>query len=186
MVALELAPLLFVRLGELRAAEWSEFDLIAAESRIPFERAKMDRAYVVPLSRQAVAILEELHGHTRAGRLLFQSLRSISRPISDNTLNAALRRLGYSKDEQAAHGFRAIASTRLNELSFPRDVIELQLAHRDRNKVRAAYNRAERLAERRTRTGSNAQPRFRQTDAAVRVPMLARATQRFRDRRWFQ
>lgn len=150
MAALELAPLLFVRPGELRGAEWTEFDLVAAEWRIPAERTKMDRAHVVPLSRQAVVILEELHGHTGAGRLLFPSLRSRTRPISDNTLNAALRRLGYGKDEQTAHGFRTIASTRLNELGFAPDVIELQLAHRDRNKVRAAYNRAERLAERRT------------------------------------
>jgi len=150
MAALELAPLLFVRPGELRGAEWTEFDLVAAEWRIPAGRTKMDRAHVVPLSRQAVVILEELHGHTGSGKLLFPSLRSRSRPISDNTLNAALRRLGYSKDEQTAHGFRTIASTRLNELGFAPDVIELQLAHRDRNKVRAAYNRAERLAERRT------------------------------------
>jgi len=150
MAALQLAPLVFVRPGELRNAEWSEVDLDAAEWRIPAGRMKMGREHVVPLSKQAVAILTELRGHTGAGELLFPSLRSAERPISDNTLNAALRRLGYSKDEQTAHGFRTIASTRLNELGFHPDLIELQLAHRDRNKVRAAYNRAERMAERRT------------------------------------
>jgi integrase len=149
MFALRLAPLVFVRPGELRGAEWLEFDLDAAEWRIPGTRMKMGEPHLVPLSTQAITLLEELHKHTGEGRLLFPSLRSKARPISDNTLNAALRRLGYSGDEQTAHGFRSIASTRLNELGFAPDVIELQLAHAERNKVRAAYNRAERLAERR-------------------------------------
>ncbi|HEX7113696.1 MAG TPA: integrase arm-type DNA-binding domain-containing protein [Steroidobacter sp.] len=149
LYALRLAPYVFVRPGELRAAEWREFDLKAAEWRIPASRMKMREPHIVPLSRQAVAILEELRRLTGGGRYLFPSLRTPERPISENTLNAALRRLGYSGEEMTAHGFRAMASTLLNERGFPPDVIELQLAHKERNKVRAAYNRAERLEERR-------------------------------------
>lgn len=148
MYALRLAPLVFVRPGELRAAQWTEFDLEAAEWRIPAERMKMDAEHVVPLSKQAVRILEELQQVTGADRLLFPSLRSNGRPISNNTMNAALRRMGFGAEEMTAHGFRTTASTRLNELGFDPDVIELQLAHTDRNKVRAAYNRATKLAER--------------------------------------
>jgi integrase len=151
MYALRLAPLVFVRPGELRAAEWSEFDLDSKEPvwRIPAGRMKMGEQHLVPLSRQAVAILNELQPFTGDGPLLFPSLRSSKRPISDNTLNAALRRLGYSGEEHVAHGFRSTASTLLNEQGWHPDLIELQLAHAPRNKVRAAYNRAERLAERR-------------------------------------
>jgi integrase len=147
--ALLLAPLVFVRPGELRNAEWVEFDLGAAEWRIPAGRMKMGREHLVPLARQAIEILRDLHAHTGRRRLLFPSLRSADRPISDNTLNAALRRLGYTKDHMTTHGFRTIASTRLNELGYAPDIIELQLAHQERNKVRAAYSRAERLDERR-------------------------------------
>jgi integrase len=110
---------------------------------------KMRDLHIVPLSRQAVAILRELHEHTGRLRLVFPSLLSLDRPMSENTINAALRRLGYRGDEQTAHGFRSMASTLLNEQGFPPDVIELQLAHGERNKVRAAYNKAQRLAERR-------------------------------------
>ena len=149
VAALRLAPLLFVRPGELRGAQWSEFDLEAAEWRISAARMKMGEQHIVPLSRQALAILRELQPLTGHARYLFPSLRTRERPISENTLNAALRRLGYSKDEMTAHGFRAMASTLLNEQGFPPDVIELQLAHAERNQVRAAYNRAQRLAERR-------------------------------------
>jgi integrase len=148
-LALKLAPLVFVRPGELRGAEWSEFDLEAAEWRIPAVRMKMGEQHIVPLSRQAVAILRELHILTGRGRYVFPSLLSVERPMSNNTINAALRRLGYDSDEQTGHGFRSLASTLLNEQGFPPDVIELQLAHQERNKVRAAYNRATRLAERR-------------------------------------
>lgn len=109
----------------------------------------MAREHIVPLSRQAVVIVRDLHALTGRSRLVFPGLRSRDRPISDNTLNAALRRLGYSSEEMTAHGFRAMASTLLNERGFPPDVIELQLAHQERNKVRAAYNRAQRLTERR-------------------------------------
>ena len=148
-LALKLAPLVFVRPGELRGAEWSEFDLEGAEWRIPAARMKMGEQHIVPLSRQAVAILRELQILTGSERYVFPSLLSAERPISDNTINAALRRLGYGSDEQTGHGFRSMASTLLNEQGFAPDVIELQLAHQERNKVRAAYNRAQRLDERR-------------------------------------
>ena len=148
-LALKLAPLVFVRPGELRAAEWTEFDLLAAEWRIPGARMKMGDPHIVPLSRQALAILRELEPLARGGRYLFPSLRTRDRPMSNNTINAALRRLGYTSQEQTGHGFRTMASTLLNEQGFPPDVIELQLAHSERNKVRAAYNKAQRLSERR-------------------------------------
>ena len=148
-LALKLAPLVFVRPGELRGAEWAEFDLDGAEWRIPAARMKMGEQHIVPLSRQAVTILRELQALTGGGRYVFPSLLSAERPMSDNTINAALRRLGYASDEQTGHGFRSMASTLLNERGFPPDVIELQLAHQERNKVRAAYNRAKRLEERR-------------------------------------
>ena len=148
-LALKLAPLVFVRPGELRAAEWSEFDEANAEWRIPGTRMKMGEPHIVPLSRQALAILRELQPFARGGRYLFPSLRTRDRPMSNNTINAALRRLGYTSDEQTGHGFRSMASTLLNEQGFPPDVIELQLAHVERNKVRAAYNKAQRLPERR-------------------------------------
>jgi integrase len=147
--ALKLLPLVFVRPGELRAAEWSEFDLETAEWRIPGSRMKMREPHIVPLSRQAVALLRDLQPLTGAGRYLFPSLRGGDRPISNNTLNASLRRLGYTGDEMVSHGFRSMASTCLNEQDWHPDLIELQLAHAERSKVRAAYNRASRLGERR-------------------------------------
>jgi integrase len=110
---------------------------------------KMGEQHTVPLSTQAVAILRDLQALTGRGEYVFPSLLSATRPMSNNTINTALRRLGYSKDQMTGHGFRAMASTLLNEQGFPPDVIELQLAHIERNKVRAAYNRAQRLAERR-------------------------------------
>jgi integrase len=147
--ALRLAPYVYVRPGELRGAEWSEFDLDGAEWRIRAERMKMREAHLVPLSTQAVAILRELQPLTGSGTYVFPSLRTPKRCMSENTITAALRRLGYSGSEMTTHGFRSVASTLLNEQGFPPDVIELQLAHRERNKVRAAYNRAQRLEERR-------------------------------------
>jgi integrase len=147
-LALKLAPLVFVRPGELRAAEWSEFDLDGAEWRIPAAKMKMGEQHIVPLSRQAVAILREVHPLTGRGRYVFPSLVTRDRPMSENTINAALRRLGYDGNEHTGHGFRSMASTLLNEQGFPPDVIELQLAHAERNKVRAAYNKAQRLGER--------------------------------------
>ena len=147
--ALKLAPLVFVRPGELRAAEWSEIDLDAAEWRVPAERMKMKEQHVVPLARQAVELLRNLHPLTGSGRYVFPSVRTPARPISENTVNAALRRLGYSKEEMTGHGFRAMASTCLNEQGWHPDLIELQLAHAERDEIRGAYNRAQRLAERR-------------------------------------
>jgi len=148
-LALKLAPLLFVRPGELRRAQWDEIDLDGAEWRIPAARMKMKELHVVPLARQAIALFEELRPFARGGRYVFHSLRSRDRPMSNNTINAALRRLGYSGEEQTGHGFRTMASTLLNEQGYQPDVIELQLAHAERNKVRAAYNKAQRLPERR-------------------------------------
>lgn len=155
--ALKLAPMVFVRPGELRAASWDEFDLDEATWTIPGRRMKMGQPHVVPLARQAVAILRELEPLTGRGipakpdvpRYLFPGVRTRERPMSENTVNAALRRLGYTSEQMTGHGFRAMASTRLNELGYPPDVIERQLAHEERNKVRAAYNRAGHLAARR-------------------------------------
>lgn len=147
--ALKLAPLVFVRPGELRCAEWGEFRLENAEWRIPAERMKMREQHIVPLSRQSLEILRTLHSMTGQGKYLFPGLRTGKRPISNNTINAALRRLGYSKEEMTGHGFRSMASTLLNEQGWNRDAIERQLAHAERNKVRAAYNFAEFLPERR-------------------------------------
>lgn len=147
--ALRLAPLVFVRPGELRRAEWAEFNLDAAEWRIPAERMKMRVHHIVPLSTQAVAILRELQPLTGVSRHVFPGARTRSRPMSENTVNAALRRLGYGSDDMTGHGFRSMASTLLNEQGWHRDAIERQLAHAERNPVRAAYNFAEHLPERR-------------------------------------
>jgi integrase len=148
--ALKFAPLVFVRPIELRSAEWTQFDLDESEPtwRIPAEIMKMREPHVVPLARQAVDLLRELRALS-TGRLLFPGLRTAARPMSENTVNAALRRLGYSGEMQTGHGFRTIASTMLNELGWHPDLIELQLSHQERNKVRAAYNKAQRLPERR-------------------------------------
>jgi integrase len=149
--ALRLLPLVFTRTGELRLARWEEFDLDGKEPiwRIPAERMKSREPHLVPLSKQAVALLEALKPITGPEGLVFPSIRSAARPISENTINAALRRLGYSGEEMTGHGFRSMASTCLNEQGFPPDVIELQLAHAERDEVRGAYNRAQRMAERR-------------------------------------
>jgi integrase len=147
--ALRISPYVFVRPGELRGAEWSEISFERAEWRIPAERMKMNEQHIVPLARQVVEILQELHIHTGAGRFVFPAIGRQIRPLSENTVSAALRRIGYSNDEMTAHGFRTVASTLLNEQGWNPDLIELQLAHKERNKVRAAYNRAQRLAERR-------------------------------------
>lgn len=147
--ALRLAPLVFVRPGELRFAEWMEFDLDEAEWRIPAARMKMRQPHIVPLSLQAVAILQDLKPLTGGERFLFPGAMSKARPMSENTVNSALRRLGYSGDEMTGHGFRSMASTLLNEKGWNRDAIERQLAHSERDAVRAAYNYAEHLPERR-------------------------------------
>jgi integrase len=147
--ALRLAPLWFVRPGELRGALWREVNLEQAELRVGAERMKARVQHIVPLSRQSIEILQELHQHTGDSQFLFPGTRSWSRSISDNSVNAALRRMGYSKDEMTGHGFRSMASTILNEQGWNRDAIERQLAHGERNQVRAAYNYAEFLPERR-------------------------------------
>jgi integrase len=144
MAALGLLPLTFVRPGELRAAEWAEFDLDAAVWAIPAEKMKMKRPHRVPLAPQAVAILRDLRTITGAGKLLFPSIRSASRCMSENTINAALRRLGFGKDEMTGHGFRSAASSILNESGlWNPDAIERQLAHVDNDSVRRAYARAD-------------------------------------------
>jgi integrase len=147
--ALRFAPLVFVRPGELRKAEWSEFNLNNAEWRIPAQRMKSRVLHIVPLSIQAVAILRELQPLTGSGRFVFAWLRTPTRPMSENTVNAALRRLGYSGDQMTGHGFRSMASTLLNEQGWNRDAIERQLAHGERDEVRAACNYAQHLPERR-------------------------------------
>ena len=126
-----------------------EFDLESGEWRIPAERMKMRRQHLVPLSRQAISILRELQKYSGEGKYLFPSIRTEVRPISDATMLNALRRMGYQKHEMSVHGFRSIASTLLNELGYNRDWIERQLAHGEQDEVRAAYNYAEYLPERR-------------------------------------
>jgi integrase len=140
---------LFPRPGELRAAEWAEFDFARAIWTIPAARTKMRRPHRMPLANQVVALLSALQLLTGGHTLLFPGVRSPSRPISDNTLNAALRRLGYAKDEATAHGFRASASSLLNESGrWHPDAIERQLGHVGGNDVRAAYARGEHWNER--------------------------------------
>ncbi len=149
VAALKLMALLFPRPGELRLAEWKEFDLDAAVWIIPAPRTKMRREHRVPLPRQAVDILKSLHPMTGHSALVFPGLRTPKRAISENTLNAALRRMGYDKDQMTAHGFRAAASTLLNESGkFSADAIERALAHQDADAVRRAYARGEHMEER--------------------------------------
>lgn len=147
--ALKLVAVLAPRPGELRLASWGEFDLDGAIWTIPAERTKMRREHRVPLPTQAIAILRQLHGLTGGGKLVFPSIRSMSRPISENTLNAALRRIGYASDEVTAHGFRATFSTIANESGkWSADAIERALAHVDSDAIRRAYHRAEYWEER--------------------------------------
>jgi len=147
--ALLLGALTFVRPGELRTAEWSEFDMEAAEWRIPAAKMKMKRLHIVPLSTQALEILNKLHFLTGHSPYLFPSTRTITRPMSDMTVNVALRALGYARGEMTGHGFRAMASSLLAERGWSVDAIERQLAHVEGNKIRAAYHRSEHLEERR-------------------------------------
>lgn len=150
LCALKMSALTFVRPGELRHAEWIEIDLDGATWSIPAGKMKMDNAHVVPLSTQAVAILLELQKLTGRGRYVFPSERGGSRPMSENTVNGALRRLGFTRDEMTAHGFRALARTLLDEeLGFRPDFIEHQLAHAVRDPNGRAYNRTAHLGERR-------------------------------------
>lgn len=147
--AMQLAPHVFVRPGELRHAEWSEIDLEGALWTIPASKTKMRKEHVVPLSCQAIAILKGVQSLTGQGGYVFPSVRTRRRPMSDNTINAGLRRLGYATDEMTAHGFRAMASTLLNESGkWNPDAIERALAHGDTDKVRAAYHRGAHWKER--------------------------------------
>ena len=152
VIALRLMLLTFVRTKELREATWSELDLQRAEWRIPAGRMKMREAHIVPLSRQAAVLLEELRCHTGGRNFLFPNYRSPDACMTATTLNRALERMGFNGKGSigfSAHGFRATASTMLNEMGFRPEVIELQLAHKERNKVRASYNHAEHLNARR-------------------------------------
>ena len=146
--ALRLAPLVFVRPGELRRAEWADIDLDAAEWR--YTVTKTDTAHIVPLSSQSVAVLRELRPLTGKGRFVFPGGRSAGRPMSDNAILAGLRRMGIGKDEMSGHGFRAMARTILDEVLGVRpDFIEHQLAHAVRDPNGRAYNRTAHLPERR-------------------------------------
>jgi integrase len=148
-LALALAPHVFVRPGELRQAEWAEFDFEAAIWRIPASRMKQRREHVVPLSRQSLAILGQPRALSGDGRLVFPALGKRDRPISENTATAALRRMGFGAHEMTAHGFRAMASTLLNESGkWSPDAIERALAHKDGDNVRAAYHRGAHWNER--------------------------------------
>jgi integrase len=153
--ALQLAPLVFVRPGELRGAEWAEIDLDAGVWAIASHRMKRKKedkakgaAHIVPLSHQAVAVLRDIYPLTGHGRFVFPSPRTSERCMSENGVLSALRRMGYAKDEMTGHGFRAMASTMLNEMGFRADVIEAQLAHTEEDEVRGAYNRAKYIEER--------------------------------------
>lgn len=147
--ALRIAPHVFLRPGELRQAKWSEIDFAEKVWRVPAERMKMKQAHAVPLSRQVLYLLQDLRSLARESEFLFPALHTTKRPLSDNTLNVALRRLGFEHGEMTSHGFRAMASTLLNEsgLWHP-DAIERALAHGQKDKVRAAYHRGAHWAER--------------------------------------
>jgi integrase len=144
---MQLLAYTFQRTKEIRFAEWSQFDLDGALWRIPAEVMKMREAHIVPLSKQVIFILQDLKTLTGNGTLLFPSTTNRSRPISENTVTYALARMGF-KGRMTGHGFRSVASTILNEQGYRHDVIERQLAHSEQNQVRAAYNRAEYLPER--------------------------------------
>lgn len=150
VAALKLAPLVFVRPGELRTAEWAEIDLDAFEWRIPASKMKMKKDHLVPLSTQAVDLLRGLHPVTGHGKFVFPGLRTGDRPMSENTINGALRGMGIASDVHTAHGFRAMARTMLDEVLGERvDLIEHQLAHLVKDANGTAYNRTAHLAGRR-------------------------------------
>jgi integrase len=148
-LAMQIAPHVFVRPGELRHAEWGEIDLEGALWIIPAEKMKMRMAHHVPLSRQVVALLREVQAISGPNGFVFPSVRTRTRPMSENTVNAALRRMGYTGDEMTAHGFRSTASTLLNESrKWSPDAIERALAHTDSNKIRGTYHRGAHWDER--------------------------------------
>lgn len=179
--ALQLAPLVFVRPGELRKAEWSEFDLDGAEWRIPSERIKRTKQekasgapHVVPLSTQAVEILRDLKPLTEYSRYVFPSLRTRERPMSDAAVLAALRRMGFPKEEMTGHGFRAMARTLLAErLGVDEAAIEAQLAHGVRDSLGRAYNRTTFLEQRRQMMQTWADYLDKLRDGAEVIPFKA-------------
>jgi integrase len=142
LCALKLLPLVFVRPGVLRHMEWHEIDFTKKLWRIPAEKMKMRKEHVVPLSLQALAIIKDVQMITGQWDYVFPSIRSKDRPMSENTINAAIRRLGYTKEELTGHGFRSMASTILHENNWPSDHIEVQLSHVDKNTIRGIYNSA--------------------------------------------
>jgi integrase len=146
---LKLIPYFFVRSGELPNAEWSEFDMDKAEWRIPAERMKMRQIHIVPIASQPMTLLRELQTFSGDGRYLFPGKGKRAPTVDGKSLIWSLRKIGYAKEDMSIHGFRAIASTYLNEQGYNRDWIERQLAHSERNSIRAAYNYAEYLPERR-------------------------------------
>ena len=146
--AVRFTALTFVRQVELRFATWDEIDWEGRTWLIPAERMKMRREHMVPLSRQAIAVLEEMRRVNGTQPYIFTGQGRRRRPISENTVRCALQSMGFA-GEMTAHGFRSMASTLLNEMGWRSDVIERQLAHVDKNKVRSAYNRAEYITERR-------------------------------------
>jgi integrase len=147
--ALKIAPYLFLRPGELAGLEWNEVDLKDKLIRINAKRMKMKTTHLVPLCPQVISLLESLKNIKTGSDFVFPSLRSSTRHISPESLRAGLRRMGLSNEEMTTHGFRHMASTRLYELGYKGDVIERQLAHGERNKIKAAYNHAEHLEDRR-------------------------------------
>ncbi|GAB7024742.1 tyrosine-type recombinase/integrase [Salidesulfovibrio brasiliensis] len=148
--ALQVTAYTFLRSSEVRKATWAEIDFESAEWRIPPERMKANRPHVVPLARQVIDVLRQARPLARGSQdFIFPGIRSAARPLSENTLNVALRRLGYTKDEMTAHGFRGTASTLLYENGWPESAVERQLAHIESNQVRAAYDHAKHMSKRR-------------------------------------
>ena len=148
-LALRFSALTFARPGEIRQAEWNEIDWEHTLWRIPAEKMKMRQPHLVPLAEQTLEVLRRLQPITGHGRFLFPSSRSLEQPMSNATVLAAIRRMGFDKEQMSAHGFRGMASTILNERGWNRDWIERQLAHSEKNKVRAAYLHSDFLADRR-------------------------------------
>lgn len=146
--ALKLAPYVMLRPGEIRHAEWSEISFDRKQWKIPANKMKMGTPHIIPLSRQAIEILKEIEPVTGQGKYIFPSLSSKDSTISENALNVALRRIGFTGEEMTAHGFRGMASTLLRENGYQSEYVEAQLAHAERNKVKAAYNHAEYIMER--------------------------------------
>lgn len=173
-LAMKLMACTFVRTGELIGARWDEFDLVAGEWRIPAERMKMRTPHIVPLAPQAVEVLQALHTLSGARALLFPGERDHERPMSNNTILGAIKRMGYA-GRMTGHGFRGVASTILHEKGYPHHVIELQLAHQERDQVAAAYNHATYLTERRAMMNAWADHLDKLRKGADVIPLPQRA-----------